>query len=112
MNQPYILQVNDQNEKFYLKYVAAVGRMKYNQVNRELVKFLQRLPSTIQRQIGKHYQIPEKLICVAFDILDSHLVSFSGYFIVEPSSLYNPDGSKVTAVIQLTNKERSKFQGF
>jgi len=107
---PYILQVKEQNEKFYLKYVAAVGRMKFTQVNRELLKFLQKLPSTVQRQIGKHCQIPEKFICIVFDILDNHLASFSGYFIVEPNSLYKPDEAKASTSIQLTSTDEISSQ--
>ena len=109
IKQPYILEVSEQNEKSYLKYVAPIGRMKFTLVNRELINFLQKLPCTVKRQIGKHCQIPEKLICIAFDVLDNHLVSFGGYFIVESSSLYNLDGSRAKNGVDLTSKDKSEF---
>ena len=107
MKQPYILEVKEENEKCFIKYAAVIGRMEFRKTNRELLNLLEKLPSSIQRQISRHCQLPVKFICIVFNILDNHLASLGGYFLVEPHSLYDCYGVKVS-IIQLTNKDESK----
>ena len=100
--QPYVLEVHRGEEKFYFQYAAAICKKQYEQTNSELLTLVQALPYTVQRQISKPIQIPDKVICIVFDVQpDNHLISYGGYFEVKPQALFRFLGQTNTAVREI-----------
>ena len=97
-----MLEVHKGDDKFYFQYAAAICKKQYDQTNSELLALFQSLPYTVQRQITKHIQVPDKVICVVFDVQpDNHLISYGGYFEVKPQALFRYLGQTNSAVREI-----------
>jgi len=100
--QPYVLEVHKGDDKFYFQYAAAICKKQYDQTNSELLALFQSLPYTVQRQITKHIQVHDKVICVVFDLQsDYHLISYGGYFEVKPQALFRYLGQTNSVVREI-----------
>jgi hypothetical protein len=84
--QPYVMQVHRGNEEIYIRYAAVVGIKKYERENEKI------------SHAPVFFRLTDQFICVAFDIYFGCLVAYAGYFIVDKSALFTPEGLPVEQV--------------
>jgi hypothetical protein len=86
LSQPYVMQVHRGNEEIYIRYAAVVGIKKYERENEKI------------SHAPVFFRLTDQFICVAFDIYFGCLVAYAGYFIVDKSALFTPEGLPVEQV--------------
>ena len=94
--QPYVMQVHRGNEEIYIRYAAVVGIKKYERENEKM------------SNAPILFRLPDQFICLAFDIYFGCLVAFAGYFTVDRSALFTPEGLPVEKV-HITPMEEGIF---